>query len=155
MAFMRKAITKVMAARKGARNTELETTALETVPKPTYRDVLLARRTEVLEQLGAQYDNVSKPGRVAEDDQATLSHEEFLNVRLNSLDYERLKMIDEALDRVQAGDYGICQRCEEPIPARRLEVLPWAKYCVGCQEKISRRQEAEQEESAFASHTSR
>lgn len=100
-----------------------------------FHQVLLQKKAEVMQSLGAQYDNISKVGRVAEEDQAAVVHDEFLNVRLNRLDYQRLRQVDEALDRLKAGDYGTCQSCEEPIPPKRLQAIPWAKYCVRCQEK--------------------
>jgi len=75
--------------------------------------------------LGIKFDTLAKMGRVAEEDQAQLSHDEFISLRLNSLDYVQLKLIEEALDRIEAGDYGICLSCEEPIPAKRLQALPW------------------------------
>jgi RNA polymerase-binding transcription factor len=37
---------------------------------------------------------------------------------------------------MQLGEYGICLSCGEAIPAKRLQAVPWAKYCVKCQEKI-------------------
>ncbi len=51
---------------------------------------------------------------------------------------EEIVKIDEALLRLKEGKYGICQRCEEPIPLERLEVQPYAPFCVGCQEAIER-----------------
>ncbi len=45
-----------------------------------------------------------------------------------------LREIRLALDRIQDESYGVCMECEEPIKPRRLEVLPWARYCVPCQE---------------------
>jgi DnaK suppressor protein len=91
--------------------------------------------------LGIKFDTLAKMGRVAEEDQAQLSHDEFISLRLNSLDYVQLKLIEEALDRIQAGDYGICLSCEEPIPAKRLQALPWAKYCVTCQQSLANLQD--------------
>ena len=41
--------------------------------------------------------------------------------------------IRSALDRIEEGTYGECERCEEPIPAKRLDALPWARMCVKCQ----------------------
>jgi DnaK suppressor protein len=49
-----------------------------------------------------------------------------------------LKSVRAALDRIEDDVYGVCLRCEEPIPERRLKALPWAAYCVGCQETIDR-----------------
>lgn len=43
--------------------------------------------------------------------------------------------IDAALERLDAGGYGLCRRCERPIPAERLEILPYARCCVGCQQR--------------------
>jgi DnaK suppressor protein len=78
---------------------------------------------------------------VAEDDQAQMSHDEFVSLRMNSLDYVQLRLIEEALDRIRSGDYGICLACEEAIPAKRLHALPFAKYCVPCQEEVGVLQE--------------
>jgi DnaK suppressor protein len=91
--------------------------------------------------LGIKFDTLAKMGRVAEEDQAQMSHDEFVSLHLNSLDYGQLRLIEEALDRIQSGDYGICLSCEESIPEKRLKALPWARYCVTCQEEIGVRQE--------------
>ena len=102
----------------------------------TYRQMLLDRREEVVSGLGVKFDTLAKMGRVAEEDQAQLSHDEFVSLRLNSLDYGQLRLVEEALDRMQSGDFGVCLACEQPIPPKRLQALPWARYCVPCQEEI-------------------
>jgi DnaK suppressor protein len=51
-------------------------------------------------------------------------------------------MADEALARLDAGRYGVCAECEEPIPALRLRALPFAVRCLPCQERCERRAEA-------------
>jgi DnaK suppressor protein len=107
--------------------------------------LLMEKRQEVMLSLGVKFDTMASQGRVAEEDQAQLSHDEFVQLQLNKRDWDVLKLVDAALDRLGAGDYGICLRCEEPIAPRRLEVIPWAKYCVSCQEKLSRRQVEEDE----------
>ena len=99
-----------------------------------YRRKLVEKRQEVTTGLGMKFDTMARMGRVAEDDQAQISHDEFVSLRLNSLDYAQLRLVEEALDRLDSGDYGTCLSCEEPIPAKRLRVLPWARYCVTCQE---------------------
>jgi DnaK suppressor protein len=116
--------------------------SVEVAVKPAaYRKILIEKRENVMAGLGIKFDTLAKMGRVAEEDQAQLSHDEFISLRLNSLDYVQLKLIEEALDRIQAGDYGICLSCEEPIPAKRLQALPWAKYCVTCQQSLANLQD--------------
>jgi DnaK suppressor protein len=112
-----------------------------TVKPAAYRKVLVEKRENVMAGLGIKFDTLAKMGRVAEEDQAQLSHDEFVSLRLNRLDYVQLKLIEEALDRIEAGDYGICMSCEEPIPAKRLQALPWAKYCVTCQQSLANLQD--------------
>lgn len=103
----------------------------------TYREMLLSKRHDVLAGLGTKFDTLARMGRVAEEDQAQITHDEFVSLRLNRLDYLQLRMIEEALDRLNSGDFGICLACEEPIPAKRLKALPWARYCVNCQDSIA------------------
>jgi DnaK suppressor protein len=64
------------------------------------------------------------------------SHEEWLFLNRNNLEKTLLREVEEALMRVQDGTYGVCQECEEPISPKRLQALPWAKFCVRCQEML-------------------
>jgi DnaK suppressor protein len=102
----------------------------------TYRNMLLDKRETVLSGLGVKFDTMARMGRVAEEDQAQISHDEFISLQLNSLDYLQLRLVEEALDRLGSGDYGVCLACDLPIPLKRLEAVPWARYCVQCQEEI-------------------
>lgn len=47
-------------------------------------------------------------------------------------------LISQALERIADGSYGTCMDCEEEISPKRLAALPWAKYCIKCQEKADR-----------------
>lgn len=49
-----------------------------------------------------------------------------------------LAQVEAALERLDAGTYGICQRCHQPIRPERLEVQPWAPYCFSCQKAVER-----------------
>jgi DnaK suppressor protein len=101
-----------------------------------HRVRLLEKRSSVLSALGVRFDARARMGRVAEDDQAQISHDEFVSLRMNGLDYQQLRMVEEALDRLDSGDYGICPACDEPIAEKRLQALPWARYCVKCEEEM-------------------
>jgi len=113
-----------------------------------YRKQLLEKRTEIMSALGIKFDTLARMGRVNEEDQAQITHDEFISLRLNSLDYGQLRLVNEAIDRLDLGDYGTCLRCEEPIPPKRLHALPWARYCVPCQELAGKEMIADPPESA-------
>ena len=98
--------------------------------------MLVEKRKQVLTGLGIKFDTLARMGRVGEEDQAQISHDEFVSLQLNSLDYGQLRLVEEALDRLGSGHYGVCLSCEEPIPHKRLNALPWARYCVTCQDNV-------------------
>ena len=45
-----------------------------------------------------------------------------------------LRWVDRALGKMDRGGYGLCERCGNPIPAERLEALPWAILCIACKQ---------------------
>ena len=50
--------------------------------------------------------------------------------------HKQSESIKLALDRINAGEYGMCLRCEGEISAKRLQAIPWAGYCIRCQEAV-------------------
>ena len=73
-------------------------------------------------------------------------HDQFVALRQHRMDRRKLKLIDAALARLDRGEFGICDECGEPIPANRLRVVPWAQYCVPCQDRLNDRNEADGDE---------
>jgi DnaK suppressor protein len=67
-------------------------------------------------------------------DQSALACERGL--ALNRLEWASFLalQLSEALERIDDGTYGICRQCGQPIAAKRLAALPWAAFCVVCQE---------------------
>jgi DnaK suppressor protein len=61
-------------------------------------------------------------------------------VAIRNLDRESalLKQVHSALARLDDETFGVCLRCDEPIPEKRLKAVPWAAYCVPCQEIVDR-----------------
>jgi DnaK suppressor protein len=100
-----------------------------------HRQALLRKRDLILAAM--RLDRGQPAERVGEEDQGTLAHEEFVNMRLNHMDYAQLRLIEEALERIESGDYGTCLSCDGEIPDKRLTALPWAKYCIPCQEVVA------------------
>lgn len=83
-------------------------------------------------------DSGGMPSEQGDDADALMDAERNQAVLRNS--QELLDEVNAALDRLDAGTYGICQRCGREIPARRLEVLPYVAYDVECQAIVEREQ---------------
>lgn len=66
----------------------------------------------------------------------TFDREFALNIASNQ--QEIVYAIDEALKRIEEGSYGDCENCSKPIPLKRLNAVPFAKFCIKCQEEIEK-----------------
>src|ERR1700744_5817517 len=108
---------------------------LPELPAEHYRTILLAKKAELTSASGKIGAGLTELGRIAEDDQAPVLHDQFVALQIKRLDYETVKQIDAALDRLATGGFGVCAECGEDISAKRLAAVPWAQSCVGCQER--------------------
>ena len=68
-------------------------------------------------------------------DWAEKSHEEWIFLQKNNFDMALLREVEGALERLRDGTYGTCMECGMPVSRKRLEALPWARYCLTCQER--------------------
>jgi len=73
-------------------------------------------------------------------DQASSERDRELDLLLGDREREKLRNIDEALLKIDEGEYGICEECEEEIPVGRLKIVPFARYCVRCKADIEKQQ---------------
>ena len=71
-------------------------------------------------------------------DLASDQQDRELSVLLSNRDRKKLLAINEALENIKEGNYGVCQECGERIGAGRLKAMPLANYCVDCQSKIEK-----------------
>ena len=71
-------------------------------------------------------------------DEAARDYCNELRLNLGQQDWEQLKLVDEALDRLESRDFGVCQQCESKIPEARLKIVPFAQCCVKCLEIIEK-----------------
>jgi DnaK suppressor protein len=71
-------------------------------------------------------------------DEVQLAGERELAIRNLDRESNLLRNVKGALVRVADGSYGICMHCEEDIKPKRLEAVPWTKYCIKCQEAADR-----------------
>ncbi|NIQ00606.1 MAG: hypothetical protein GWM98_09585 [Nitrospinaceae bacterium] len=82
-------------------------------------------------------------------DGATQNYTRQLMLDLGEQEWRKLKQVEEALEKIQTGEYGICPQCNKKIPEARLEVVPYAKYCVACMDQIEKETEIEHQSQRF------
>jgi len=107
-----------------------------------YRKALEKKAEEVRRSMSAQKAAQVVSRLDIPSDEGDLSqqhHEEWIFLNRNTIDMKLLREISDALLRIDHGTYGVCLECEEPISPKRLEALPWARYCVPCQEQLAAR----------------
>jgi DnaK suppressor protein len=90
----------------------------------SYRDRLLERREGLFKQVNEAELSSRERDLEATQDPADMS----------ANDRRLLEHIDESLARVESGVYGDCVNCGEPVAEKRLEAVPWARYCLKCQD---------------------
>ena len=111
-----------------------------------FRDMLLVRRRrlgEVHRTLYSQTDqNGQDSGRHSIDfgENAAAAHDADFSIACIETLEDELASIDEALERLVADRYGLCENCSGEVGTKRLERLPFAALCVGCQELQERGQ---------------
>jgi DnaK suppressor protein len=103
-----------------------------------YKDALLKKKSDILgaggiKPLQASMENNTRQGDMA--DQASGNNEVHIQLKLKQTDAKILQAIEEALQRMDKGTYGICRDCGEPIAPARLNAIPWTRVCITCKEK--------------------
>jgi DnaK suppressor protein len=91
---------------------------------------------------GTEQDGRAADIEAAQDiaDKAASSYnKEFLFHQSNN-QRQLLQMVEGALDRIRQGSFGQCISCGEDINPKRLEAVPWTRYCIECQEKLEKGQ---------------
>ena len=96
-----------------------------------HRDLRLSVVRTQKEMLTAQHDHGKDDG-----DRANTSLAKELHLGQKSRDRALLGAVDAALKRISDGTFGECLNCGQEIHAKRLEALPWVRYCITCQELI-------------------
>jgi len=105
------------------------------------KKMLLKEREEIVGEVRQIFESSKEMGQDGiqdiGDEAANIYNKQIL-LSLTESERMRLQEMDEALDRIKAGTYGICEECGEPIGLKRLEVRPVAKYCVPCLSKMEK-----------------
>ncbi len=97
---------------------------------------LQALRDEILKVIEWRDAPGGHNGAMDEIDQANELIEKEMGFVMSSNMRANLKEVEEALNRIEKNHYGKCLHCGEDISPKRLDVLPFARFCVPCQEKM-------------------
>jgi DnaK suppressor protein len=107
-----------------------------------YKQQLLDLRESIVGQVNSaqqqSFETFSTMDVVDPVDMAVMDREQTVLLSIGESERDLLAMIDEALQRISLGSYGSCQNCGQEIPAARLEAVPYARYCINCQDKLER-----------------
>lgn len=111
-----------------------------------YREILLRKRSELVGDVANMEEEAlrqnsgslsSLPQHMAE--QGSDASEQSLSLDLAQVDRNLIREIDEALKRIEAGTYGVCELTGKVISAERLAELPWARYSIEAARELERR----------------
>ena len=103
-------------------------------------EILRRRRTALRRTLSQHANMIAANDRTVGDsvDAALDCEQEELESQLVTVESRELAAIDAALERIREGRYGVCDGCDKPIPTVRLQALPYATLCIGCQREQER-----------------
>ena len=102
-----------------------------------YKAVLEAKQAELSAGLRNR-DDIAIEKTPDAIDEVQLAGERELAIRNLDRESNLLRNVKGALVRIHDGSYGVCMHCEEDIKIKRLDAVPWTKYCIKCQEAADR-----------------
>lgn len=108
-----------------------------------FKELLAQRKQEIMntadntKEQGLGFDPDDLPDEV---DLASTEAGQSMNLRLRDREVTLLKKIDEALKKIDDGEYGICESCGDDIDVKRLEARPVTDLCVRCKEDQERKE---------------
>jgi len=102
-----------------------------------FQAVLTARIAE-LERVTRYRDGIAVERSADQLEEIQAASQRALAVCNLDREFKQLRDARAGLRRIQEGSYGICQECDQDIHPKRLAAVPWARFCIRCQEAIDR-----------------
>lgn len=103
-------------------------------PLEKYRTQLIAKKAEILNEVGKtlsemtdQTTNIPDP-----NDRATVESGRSFELRIRDRERKLLSKIEEAINRIDEGTFGVCEDCGEDIGLKRLDARPVTTLCIDC-----------------------
>jgi len=102
-----------------------------------FQAVLTARVAE-LERVTRRRDDITVERNADQLDEIQAASQRTLAVYNLDREFNQLREARAALRRIEEGSFGTCQECEDEIHPKRLAAVPWALFCIRCQEAVDR-----------------
>lgn len=100
------------------------------------KEKLLAERETLITKLKGNDLSVDDSETPDPVDLAVRNYSKNVMLAVSENESRQLALIDEALVRIEDEEYGVCQNCEKEINPKRLAAIPWARYCLDCQQLL-------------------
>lgn len=104
-----------------------------------FRSQLESIRSELLGDVEKSNQSVkdSEIGQIADiSDDAARAYNRQLEGELGEQEWQKLKQVDIAIEKIDEGEYGTCAQCESAIPEARLKLVPYTEFCTQCLSKM-------------------
>lgn len=102
------------------------------------KEKLIAERELLIEKLKGNDLSVDASETPDPVDLAVRNYSKNVMLAVSENESRQLLLINEALERIADEEYGVCQNCEQDINPKRLNAIPWARYCLNCQELLEK-----------------
>ncbi|MDE7169139.1 MAG: TraR/DksA C4-type zinc finger protein [Mucispirillum sp.] len=115
---------------------------MDEVTKQYFKEKLIKMKEELIAALNEKYDEAINLGSDGIQDMADEAYNIYnKNIMLGKVETDALKLqlVDQALKRIENGTYGICIECDDEINKRRLEYVPFARYCTECKSELEKK----------------
>lgn len=99
------------------------------------RRLAIVATVEAIKEEGLGFDQAELSDEV---DLASTEAGQSLNLRLRDRELVLLRKIDKTLQKIEDGEFGLCERCGEDIGVKRLEARPVAEMCIRCKEELEK-----------------
>ncbi|MCO6511974.1 MAG: TraR/DksA family transcriptional regulator [Aridibacter famidurans] len=100
------------------------------------KEKLIEERDTILSKLSANDLSVDDSETPDPVDLAVRNYSKNVMLAVSENESKQLTLINEALERIEDDEYGLCQNCESEINPKRLNAVPWARYCLDCQQLL-------------------
>jgi len=106
-----------------------------------FKGILLGRKEQILKNLSGvkeEIDELQKQELSDDGDYASANSDSLVENAIIQQQEKELSEIKKALSKIDSGEYGVCEMCEDPIGFQRLKVKPHAVYCIDCREIVEK-----------------